>query len=198
MTKRLIDHKIIRALILSDIFILSGFGLISPILAVFLTEQIRGGNVSVVGFASMVYLITKSGLVLPIAHYLDRIKGEKDDFYAMVLGSILTSLVPFSYLLIKTPVQVYIAQALYGLGAALSYPSWLAIFTRHVSGKKTGFTWGLYYTLTDVAGAVSAGLGGMLASRLGFRPLFVLVGIMSLVGSSILLLFYREARKHIA
>ena len=195
LKKKLIDNKIIRTLILSDIFIISGFGLVSPILAVFFTEQIQGGDVKVAGLASMIYLITKSVLILPIARFLDRKKGEKDDFYAMILGSILTSYVPFSYLLVKTPLQVYASQALYGLGEALSYPSWLAIFTRHVDKKKTGFEWGLYYTLTDLFGAVTAGAGGAIASHLGFKPLFMMVGTMSLVGSSVLLFFYRELRK---
>lgn len=195
LKKKFIDHKIIRTLILSDIFIISGFGLVSPILAVFFTEQIRGGDLKVAGLASTVYLITKSLLILPIGRYIDRKKGEKDDFYAMFLGSTLTSFVPFSYLLIKSPIQVYLVQMLYGLGEALSYPSWLAIFTRHVGNRKTGFTWGLYYTLTDVFGAVTAGIGGTIAAYLGFQPLFMLVGTMSLVGSSVLLFFYSEIRK---
>jgi len=195
LRKKLTDHKIIRTLILSDIFILSGFGLISPVLAVFFTEQIRGGSLGVAGLASTIFLLVKSCLVLPIARFLDQTKGEKDDFYAMILGSTLTSLVPFSYLIIREPIQLYAVQMFYGLGEALSYPSWLAIFTRHVCNKKTGFTWGLYYTLTDVGGAITAGIGGMLADYLGFRPLFVLVGTLSLVGSSVLLLFYKEIRK---
>ncbi len=195
LKKKLVDHKVINNLILSDIFILSGFGLISPVLAVFFTEQIHGGSLGVAGLASTVYLITKSLLILPIGRYIDRKKGEKDDFYAMFLGSTLTSFVPFSYLFINNPTQVYLVQTLYGLGEALSYPSWLAIFTRHVGKKKTGFTWGLYYTMTDVFGAVTAGVGGAIANRLGFKPLFIVVGMMSLVGSSVLLLFYKEIRK---
>ena len=196
LKKKLVDNKIIRTLILSDIFIISGFGLVSPILAVFFTEQIQGGDVKVAGLASTVYLITKSLLILPVGRFIDRKKGEKDDFYAMVLGSTLTSFVPFSYLFISSPAQVYLVQMLYGLGEALSYPSWLAIFTRHVGSKKTGFTWGLYYTMTDVFGAITAGVGGAIASHLGFRPLFMVVGTMSLVGSSVLLLFYKELRKN--
>jgi DHA1 family quinolone resistance protein-like MFS transporter len=195
LRKKLADHKIIRTLILSDIFVLSGFGLISPILAVFFTEQVRGGGLGVAGLASTIFLLVKSGLILPIARFLDQTRGERDDFYAMLCGSVLISLVPFSYLVIKEPIQLYAVQMLYGLGAALSSPSWLAIFTRHIGKKKTGFTWGLYYTLTDVGGAITAGVGGMLADYVGFRPLFLLVGIMSAIGSATLLLFYKEVRK---
>lgn len=195
LKKKLIDNKVIKTLILSDIFILSGFGLISPILSVFFTDQIRGGGLGVAGLASTVYLVTKSALTLPIARYLDRKKGEEDDFAAMFWGSVLTSLVPFSYLVITTPIQVYAVQMIYGVGQALSYPSWLAIFTRHITKHKTGVSWGLYFTLTDVCGALTAGIGGALAAHFGFAPLFVLVGMVSLVGSSVLLLFYKELRK---
>ena len=195
LKKKLVDNKIIRTLILSDVFILSGFGLISPILAVFFTDQIQGGSVGVAGFASTIFLLVKSALILPIARFLDCTKGEKDDFYVMICGSVLTSIVPFSYLVIKTPLAVYAVQMLYGLGEALSYPSWLAIFTRHIGRRKTSFTWGLYYMLTNAFGAMTAGIGGVLANYLGFKPLFVLVGVMSLVGSSVLLFFYSGIRK---
>jgi len=53
-------NPVIQALIFSDLLILSGFGLISPILAVFITNQIRGGSLEVAGLATTIYLVSKS------------------------------------------------------------------------------------------------------------------------------------------
>lgn len=188
-------NRVIRILTLSDILIVSGFGLLAPIFAVFLTEQIQGGSLEVIGFASTIYLLTKSLLQIPVAEYLDQKRGEKDDFCAMVLGSIIISLVPLFYLFAKTPFHVYLAQVVYGIGGAFSYPSWLAIFTRHIDRNEEGFEWSVYFTATDLGGALAAGLGGILAQTLGFKPLFLFVFVFSSLGSFFLLEIYRQIRK---
>lgn len=180
-------NPIIKTLIFSDLLILSGFGLISPIFAVFITDQIKGGSVEIAGLAATIYLVSKSLGQIPVAEYIDRIKGERDDFKLMLFGSIGFSLVPFLYLFIKTPAQLCLVQLFYGLSAALTFPSWMAIFTRHIDAEKEGLEWGTYYTLTDLGGALTATVGGILAQNFGFKPLFVVVGILSLTGSLSLL-----------
>lgn len=196
-TRRFFPHvnKVIRVLTFSDILILSGFGLLSPIFAVFLTEQIQGGSLEIVGFASMIYLLTKSLLQIPVAQYLDEKRGEHDDFYAMLFGSIVISLVPLFYLFAKTPFHIYLAQVFYGIGGALSFPSWVAIFTRHIDKNTEGFEWSVYFTATDLGGALTAALGGILAQHLGFKPLFLLIFIFSTLGSLLLIEIYHRMRK---
>lgn len=180
-------NPVIKALIFSDILILSGFGLISPIFAVFITNQIKGGSVEVAGLAATIYLVSKSLGQIPVAEYIDKIKGERDDFQLMLWGSVCFSLVPFLYLFLTTPGQLYLVQLLYGLATALTFPSWMAIFTRHIDSEKEGLEWGTYFTLTDLGGALAATVGGVLAQNFGFKPVFALVGIISLLGSLSLL-----------
>lgn len=188
-------NPIVRALTISDIFVLSGLGLINPIFAVFLTDSIPGGSLQVAGIASMIYLLTKSLGQLPAAYIIDRIKGERDDFWAMLAGSFITSVVPIFYLFARAPMHVYFIQFFYGLGQAFSFPSWMAIFTRHIDTKKEGVQWGIYYTCTDLAGAGAAALGGVIASNIGFPPLFVLVSFFTFIGSCWLLWIYKKVNK---
>lgn len=183
MFKKIGVNKIVRVLTVSDILILSGVGLIAPIFAVFVTDQIQGGDLGAVGLASMIYLLAKSGLQVPLAQIVDRIRGERDDFWMMVAGSLIISLAPLLYIFIKTVPQLFLVQAIYGLGGALSYPPWLAIFTRHLDKEKTGWEWSVYYTAIDLSGALAAATGGFLAERLGFKPLFLLVSLISFLGS---------------
>lgn len=192
---RLESNPVVRTLTISDIFFLSGMGLINPIFAVFLTNQIVGGNLEVVGIASTIYFLTKSLGQLPIAQIIDRIKGEKDDFLAMVIGSAATSLVPLLYLLATRPLHIYLIQFLYGLAQATVFPAWLAIFTRHVDSSREGTQWGMYYTMIDLIGAGAASLGGVIAYNFGFLPLFVIASILSFFGCSWLLLVRNEMRK---
>src|SRR3970040_1746087 len=122
-----INH-VVRTLVLSDFFFNSGFSLFAPIFAVYVTQQIHGGALEIIGLAAAIFQIFKSVLQVPIARYLDKNHGEYDDFYSMVFGSFLISMVPFLYLFASLPVHVYIFSAIYGIGLAFLVPPWYAIF----------------------------------------------------------------------
>ena len=188
-------NRVIRFLTISDILMLSGWGLISPILAVFVTEQIHGGNVEMAGLAVTAFLLTKSLVQVPVAWLIDKKRGEIDDFWVMIIGSLIISLTAFIFVFARTVSHVFLIQVVNGFGAALSYPSWMAIFTRHVDSRKEGLGWSLYSTTTDLGGALVAGLGGAIASYLGFQPLFLLVGLLSLLGTAFLFVAYKDLGK---
>ena len=180
-------NSVIRFLTLSDILVVGGFGLILPIFAVYITEGIKGGTVEVVGIAMAIYLITKSLGQIPVASVIDKIKGENDDFWVMFVGSIFYSLIPLAYIFIETPTGLYIVQFFYGLTAAFVFPSWMAIFTRHIDKEHEGIEWGVYQTMVDLGSAVAASLGGLIAYRFGFNMLFIIVSISIFLGSMFLL-----------
>jgi len=136
-------NKVIRVLVLGDIMFFSAFGLIGPIFAIFVTKQIAGATIATVGFAATLNLLTKAILQMPVARYIDRHKGEKDDFKFMVAGSTLVSIVPFIYLFVTTPWHLYLAQIVLGIGGALANPGWYAIFTRHIDRGREGTEWTL-------------------------------------------------------
>lgn len=188
-------NKVIELLTLSDILMMSGWGLITPIIAVFFTEQIEGGSVALAGLASTAYFLVKSIIQIPIARFIDSERGEWDDYRVMLIGSSIITLSAFLYIFVRYPWQVIAVQLLYGIGGALSYPSWLAIFTRHIDKKKEGFEWSLYYTATDVGAALTAGLGGLMAAAFGYNLVFVSVGMLSLAGTIFLAGITRELKK---
>ncbi|MFH1173082.1 MAG: MFS transporter [bacterium] len=188
-------NPVIRILTISDIMVIGGYGLIAPIFAIFITDTIPGGSVEVAGIASAIYIIAQSVFQIPLAAVVDRIKGERDDFWALFVGSVAFSIVPLFYLMISTPMQLYIVQFLYGLATAATLPSWYAIFCRHLDKDHTGLEWGVYRTLTDSAGAGAAFIGGLMAYRYGFDPLFLMVSLTSFIGTMFLLGVYKKMRK---
>lgn len=187
-------NPVIRYLTISDILVIGGFGLILPIFAVFITESIKGGTVEVVGIAMAIYLITKSLGQIPVAGIIDKIKGERDDFWVMFIPSVLYSLVPLLYLTIDTPEGLYLVQFIYGLAAAAVFPAWMAIFTRHIDKEHEGVEWGVYQTLVDLGSAAAASLGGFIAFRFGFEYLFLVVSITVFIGSMFLLGIYQQTK----
>ncbi len=183
-------NKVVRTLVLGDIMFFSAFGLIGPIFAIFVTSQIAGATVATVGFAATINLLTRALLQMPVARYIDRHKGEKDDFKFMVAGSTLISIVPFAYLFVTTPIHLYLAQIVLGIGGALANPGWYAIFTRHIDKNKEGTEWTLENVGVGLAAATTAAIGGVLAQYFGFHNLFLIVGVLSLVGLIIQMSLY--------
>lgn len=180
-------NPVIRFLIISDTVIIGATGLLGPIFALFVEDFIVGGNAAVAGVAAGVYLFSRSILQIPIAHFLDRVRGEKDDFWCMFSFSMLAALVPLFYLVISTPLQLYIVQFALGLFTAFTYPAFMAIFTRHIDKGREGTEWGVYFTLTDIVSAALAVIGGYVATSAGFPVLIVVVMLMSLFGALLLL-----------
>lgn len=180
-------NLILRFLILSDVVIVGATGLFGPVFAIFILDFIEGGNAAVAGIAAALYLVSRSVLQIPIATFIDKIRGEKDDFLFLFLGSILSGLTPLLYLVINTPIELYLLQILYGVFVALRYPSYMAIFTRHIDKHKEGSAWGIYFTMTDIGGALAASIGGYLASTVGFPFLILCVVVVNIFGALILL-----------
>jgi len=178
--------KIIKNLILSDFLLQSAWGLIGPIFAIFLTRQIKGGSLAMVGFVVATYWFTKSIFQPFIAHYLDLKKGEKDDFYFLIGGMYLANLIPLGYFFSTRIEQIFFLEAIRGLAMACVVPTWSGIFTRHIDVGWEAFSWSVESTGIGFAAGFSAALGGIIASILGFKTIFVLVTFFGLLASSIL------------
>lgn len=190
-------NKIIKVLMLSDFIIISGFGFIAPIFALFITDKIHGGTIETVGFASAVYWIAAAVIRLPIARYVDRTKTEKDDFYFMIFGSVLISVTPFLYIVSSEIWHIYLIQILYGIGYSLRLPGWYGMFTRHIDKGSEGYEWSFDSLISGLGSGITAALGGILAVKLGFNALFVLIGILSVIGTAVLtFLYYIVAPDH--
>ncbi len=184
--------KVTKVLIASDFFLNSAFGVLGPIFAIFLLENIQGGNAKVAGFAATVYWLVKSSMQIPIGKYLDKNHGEKDDFYFMIFGNLLTAFVPLGYLLSSKPIHIYFLQALQGVGMAMAIPAWSAIFTRHISRGKEAFEWSLESTTLGFGAGLASAIGGFLAATFGFKIVFVVACGLNIISGALLILIHEE------
>ncbi|MFZ5932669.1 MAG: MFS transporter [Patescibacteria group bacterium] len=189
-------NKILRVLVASDILVYSGFGLMSPIFAVFVTDQISGGTLITVGIAEAIYLGIKSLFQIPIGILIDETEGEKIDFWLAFLGSVLMAVAIFLYLFATQPIHIYLIEIIFGVAGAMAYPAWMGLFTRNLEEGRESFIWGLHSTGTELSSAMAAALGGLLAENLGFNSLFLTAGIIALIGSLFLLVVYPEIKEN--
>ena len=191
-----INH-VIRTLVVSDFFINSGFSVFAPVFAVFVTKQIQGGSLEVVGFAAAIFQIFKVLLEIPVSKILDKDHGEKDDFYSMIFGSLIIGTIPFWYLFARNATHIYIIQAVYGIGAAFSIPPWYAIFSRHLDKMKENLEWSFESIGIGISGAIAAATGGFLAQKFGFQTVFFVGGLVALFGATNQIRIFRDIKKKV-
>jgi len=130
-------------------------------------------------------------LQVPIGHYLDKTKGEKDDFWFMTIGTFIAGFIPLGYLISTQAWHIYALQMIYAVGMAMVFPPWLAIFTRHIDKGKEALEWGIESTFLGVGAGIAGGVGGVLASIFGFPSVFIIVSVLTFF-SAFLLLFIRN------
>lgn len=181
-------NKKLALLILSDILIVSSFGLIGPIFALFINQDLAGSVLSA-GIATAIYWGVKSTVQLPLSKYL--IDKHKRKTQLLLIGTFLIITVPLMYILAQDVKLIFLAQAVYGFGTALAYPSWFSLFTTYMDKKKKGFEYSLWSTSIGLGSGAAAFFGASIARVLGFRSLFLFVGAIAFAGFLILIFLDR-------
>ena len=186
-------NQVIRFLILGDLIFFAATGLLGPIFAIFVEDHINGGSAAVAGIAVAVFLVTRSLVQIPAARIIDKLRGDRDDFWFMFGGLFAAALIQMLYLFIKTPFDLYLVQFLLGIALAFNFPSFMALFTKHIANNREATMWGVYYTFFDLVSAAAAAIGGVIATMFGFKAIILVGTIIGVIGALMLL----PMRKHI-
>lgn len=190
-------NSVVRYLVFGDFFVNAGFSVFAPVFAIFITRQIIGGTLEVVGYGAAIVQIAKIIIELPVSRILDKNHGEYDDYFSMVFGSILIALVPFLYLFAHTATHIYLIEALYGIGIGFSIPPWYAIFSRHLDKMQESFEWTLDSVSLGIGAAAAAAGGGWLAQHFGFSFVFIVGGIFAIIGGIMQVRIYSGIRSRV-
>ncbi len=185
-------NRVIKILIFSDLILNSAFGLLAPVFAIFIINNINGGDAKVAGIAVGIYWILKSILQIPIGNYLDRNHGEKDDFYFLFVGTLLGSLTFLGFIFVSQPWHLYGLQTLLACGMAMAIPSWGGIFARHMDEGREGITWSLESSSIGIGAGIAGIAGGMIVQYAGFTPLFIMMSVGGVLASFFLLLIKNQ------
>ncbi|MDO8728876.1 MAG: MFS transporter [bacterium] len=166
-------------------------GLFGPLYAVFVVKSIIGASLSTVGFALGLAALAKSIVQIPLARFLDKHLGEKDDFYALIIGAVISVAYPFLLIIVSKISHLYLLETMEGVGAAFLMAAYYSLFARHVDKNSEGFEWSLFSVggLT-ISSAIGGALGGVLADTFGFTLLFLISGIINLIILFVLFALY--------
>lgn len=184
-------NKTLRMLSWSDFFILSGFSLIGSILPIYINSNLIGGSIFFAGLSTTVLLLTRTIFQILFSYKFN----PKDRLWLLHWGSLIIALVPFGYFFSKTVWELLIVQFAYGMGASMAYPAWNSFWTSNSEKGKKGFQWAVYNSAITAGSAVTAVIGAWLAESTNFNIVFILTGILSLVGVIFLLKIEKSALK---
>ena len=189
-------NRVIKFLIASNFFLYSAWGFVMPIFAIFIIQNIKVDSpaeaAKIAGFAFFTYWFVKSTMQIPISLFLDARHGEKDDFWFMILGLIITGIAPLGFLISKLPWHVYTFEAMHAIGMALVIPSWNAIFTRHMDRGREAFEWAMDSTFLGFGVAITGAVGGLVAATFGFTFLFIAVALVNFFAAFVTILVHKD------
>lgn len=181
-------NRVIKFFVFADLIFFAGWGFVSPIFSIFVIEEIKGATVVAVGISAAVYWFARS-LVQPfIANAIDKRKGEKDDFYVLMLGLIFAGVSAFLFTLIETVPQLYALQILHGAALGAYYVSWRTIFSRHLDKDRSAFDWSFEGSTIGFAVAITSFGGGLLVKNFGFDVTFMIAASLSILSAAVIFL----------
>jgi predicted MFS family arabinose efflux permease len=184
-------NKTIRTLIAADFFLLFATGLLTPIFAVFILDNITD-RIEVIGYAVSIYWITRVVLVIPLSLAMDKIRGQADEFLFLITGIFMISVLPLFYIFASEPWHVYLVQVGNGIAHAMLVPAWRILFTKNVDRKIVGLEWSLEDFGVGVATAIAAILGAFIVTKYGFNALFFCISLFGFFSISVLLTLYNK------
>ncbi len=185
-------NKVVLYLTYADILVLGSWSLVTPFIAVFMTDQLVDGSIAVAGFATTISLLTRSLAQLPIARYLDVKKGEKDDFYTINIGLFLIAISALMFVFAETSLHVYVIHFVNGLGVAFYMAAFMSIFTRHLDKNEEAVEWAFDDTAVGLSSALCAGLAGLLITYYSYTVLFAITFVVSILSMIFTILIKKD------
>ena len=186
-------NAVVKAFIISEIFLWSSWNAITPIFAIFAANKIPGGNTEIAASSFSAYLIVRVIFELISGKYLSR-STEARKFTISILGIILISLGYLGFAITNTVTSLFFFYGLIGMGLGIASPAKNSLFSMHLDKNKEVTEWSMYDGFVFMGMAMSATIGGFVANRYGFDFLFYLVATTNLL-SIIPYILYAKKRK---
>jgi len=151
--------------------------LLIPVMALY--ASILGASVGIIGLIIGLYSITNTPANILFGRLIDRV-GYKVPLIAGLIGDALSM---FFYSLCRLPIHLALVRAFHGTSGGLIGPATMSITADYSEGSQRGRAMGFYGMSIAAATLVGYGLSGVIASRLGYKALFLFGAIMLVIGA---------------
>lgn len=157
-----------------------GEGMMGPLFAVF-AEKI-GGDILDITWAWASYLVVTGALYILFGKILNR-----KDYQAKVMfaGYMLNAILTFCYLIVNSPLSLFLVQAGLGVAEAMGTPAWDALYAKNLDEKLDAYAWGLSTGQSQIFTGIAFGIGGLITHFISFEALFITMGCVQLMAAAV-------------
>lgn len=174
-------NAIVKAFIISEVFLWSAWNFIIPIIAIFSATKIPGGNIEIAASAYSAHLVVRVIFELISGRFLLK-AGELKKFFITIMGLLFISLSYLNFAFTYNITSLFISFAIAGIGLGIASPAKNSLFSTHLDKNKEPAEWGIYDATVFMGMALSAALGGFIVKLYGFHILFLLAMVVNLLG----------------
>ena len=157
-----------------------------PVMALYASEL--GASVAIVGLVVGLYSVTNTPANIFFGKVIDRFGYRMP----LILGLLGDALSMFLYSICRIPMHLALVRAFHGVSGGLVGPSTMSATAKQAELSQRGKVMGFYGMAIGMATLVGYGLGGVIASRLGYKVLFYFGCAILLLGAFLAFLMPRE------
>lgn len=162
-------------------------GLFGPIYAVFV-ERI-GGDLITAGSAYGLFSVITGIMIFFVSKWEDRVKQQEK---LILIGFCLSAIGFLGYLFVRATWQLFLVQIILGIAVAIREPAYDSLYSESLDRGKFASEWGLWEAMYYILGAFAATAGGILAKFYGFKTLFIIMFVLSLIGTFVSLALIKK------
>lgn len=175
-------NPIIKAYIVSESLLWSGWYLVIPLLSVFVVKNIPGSTIEQAGFSFSIYFVSRVIFELISGRYLAN-STDKQKFSLTIIGMFCMSTAYMGLAFSSSIINVYYFFAIAGVGLGIATPAKSGLFSVHLDKNKESTEWSLADGAQFTCMALATALGGFVASHFGFQILFLIAAAINLIAT---------------
>lgn len=173
-------NPIVKAYIVSEAFLWSAWDFVLPIIAIFISANIPGGNIKTAATGFSIYLISRVVFELISGKLLLKTSDRKKITIA-IFGILFLSLAYFGFAFAKTLPVIFLFYSILGMGLGIATPAKSSLFAIHLDKNRETSEWSLTDAVCAISMALATALGGFIAADYGFQTLFLIAGIVNIL-----------------
>ncbi len=163
--------------------------LLIPVIALYASGL--GASVGIIGLIIGLYSITHTPANILFGRLIDRV-GYKGPLIAGLIGDALSM---FFYSLCQLPIHLALVRAFHGISGALVGPATMSITAGYSARTKKGRAMSFYGMALATATLVGYGASAVIASRLGYKAIFLFGALLLVLGVVLSLLLPGTKKK---
>ncbi len=173
-------NPIVKAYIISEALLWSGWDFVIPIFSVFIVTNIDGGTIQTAAAGYSIYLITRVMVEIISGRFLQK-SNDKKKLIISLIGMSFLSVAYLGFAVSQNISMVFLFYSMLGLGLGIAAPAKNSLFAIHLDKNKESTEWSIMDAVCFICMALATALGGFVAVAYGFPTLFIIASIVNLL-----------------